>query len=183
MDGWVVVLNERTFEACELVFNWIITTSDLADHIWIGLRQKIEAVRRKWECSFLESFEWICCELNWPPTALKALQPLWTLWRKLQLHLVISNLNVKGFCEMKDLPPTTNVESLSTLIFHVIFMLDPNFFHFLLYPLLQSLKSNWSNCEIQTLISGQFCILAIFCGWTQFVQSLCEELTFWVLFN
>ena len=72
------------------------------------LRHKFEAVWGKWEWSFLESFKWICSELNWPPTALKALQPLWTVWRKLQLHLVLSNLNVKWKIWIS--PPTPHLE-------------------------------------------------------------------------
>ena len=55
---------------------------------------RVRKVSRKWECSFFESLKWICWELNWPPTALKALQPLSTVWRKLQLHLVSFKLEM-----------------------------------------------------------------------------------------
>ena len=50
----------------------------------------------------LGKFQMNLLRVELAPTALKALQPLWTVWRKLQLHLVVSwtwMWNV--FCEMK----------------------------------------------------------------------------------
>ena len=51
----------------------------------------------------LGKFQMNLLRVELAPTALKALQPLWTVWRKLQLHLVVIwtwMWNV--FCEMKD---------------------------------------------------------------------------------
>ena len=69
-------------------------------------RRNAKAVAECWlrvRVHELGKFQMNLLRVELAPTALKALQPLWTVWRKLQLHLVVIwtwMWNV--FCEMKD---------------------------------------------------------------------------------